>query len=191
VACSSLTVAYSDTNSVSGSTQDTHVVTCDDGYSSRTGNSFTLTCVAMGPGSSEWSNLLTCDPVACSALTIANSDTTSVLGVSSTTHLVSCDDGYSSNAGNSFSVSCIGSGPGVASWVNVLTCSAVACPPLTVVYSDTTSFIDFTNSDHLVTCDDGYTSSVGHSFFSTCSGTSAGMSAWSNVTVVLQLYVLF
>jgi len=181
VACASLTVSSSDTTSVYGSTLSTHLVSCDDGFVSSAGNTFVTTCQGIAPGVSVWSNVLTCDAVACSALTVANSDTTSIAGSTFATHTVNCVDGYTSIGGNSFAVTCEEFAPGISVWSNILTCEAVLCEVLTVVNSDSTLIVGSTLATHNVMCDDGYTSVNGNSFIVTCVGTSPGTSAWVNV----------
>ena len=46
--------------------------------------------------------MLTCDVMACPALTVANSDSTAIECNTLATRLVSCDDGYTSDAGTTF-----------------------------------------------------------------------------------------
>ena len=60
-------------------------------------------------------------------------------------------------------------------------CTAVACLLLTVDYSNTTDQSGATTDTRVVACNDGYNSSDGVTFNSTCSGTVSGVSAWSNV----------
>ena len=58
--------------------------------------------------------------------------------------------------------------------------SAASCPALTVANSDTTTFEGNTADTRLVTCSNGYSSSVGVTFTSSCDGTGPGASDWSN-----------
>jgi len=181
VACSALTVAHSDTNSISGLTLATHLVTCDDGYISPSGTTFVVACVQAAPGVSIWSNVNSCSVVSCPALTVENSDSYFFAGNTLDSHEVTCDYGFISNAGSSFTVTCMGSGPGASDWSGVQSCDAVPCPFLTIVNSDTISVSGFTLDTHVVSCDSGYTSSAGITFTSTCGATGPRVSSWQNV----------
>jgi len=181
VACPPLTIVNSDTASISGSTLDTHLVRCDAGYTSSAGNTFTSTCSGSGPSVASWSNVLACEPVACSALTVAHSDTNSISGLTLATHLVTCDDGYISPSGTTFVVACVQAAPGVSIWSNVNSCSVVSCPALTVENSDSYFFAGNTLDSHEVTCDYGFISNAGSSFTVTCMGSGPGASDWSGV----------
>jgi len=182
VACPALTVLNSDSVSIFGLTLDTHVVNCDPGFTSTAGNSFTANCRGTASGVSAWANELTCDAVACPALTVLNSDTSSVAGSTLAAHLVSCYDGYISFAGSTFTATCTGSGAGTSAWTGALTCNPVECPALTILNSDTSAVTGVvTTGTHLVICSDGYTSSSGTSFIATCSGSGPGVSGWSDV----------
>ena len=59
--CPDLTVLNSGSTGVTGSTFDTRVVNCDNGYTSSSGVTFTASCDGTAPGVSAWSNTLTCD----------------------------------------------------------------------------------------------------------------------------------
>ena len=58
---------------------------------------------------------------------------------------------------------------------------AVDCPALTVANSDTSGVVVSTTGTRSVGCSNGYSSSSGDSFVSTCSGSSPGVSTWTNV----------
>ncbi len=182
VACPSLTVGNSDTSSFLGSTGDSKLVSCNNGYTSSGGNAYTAICSGTAPGVSAWSNVRLCDAVTCSTLTVANSNTNSFAGSTGTSRVVTCSNGYSSSGGSSFTSTCLGVAPGVSDWSSVLTCTVVSCLPLTVANSDTSNVAGNTLDTHSVTCGSGYevsTSSI--SFTSVCTGTSPGVSAWSPI----------
>jgi hypothetical protein len=183
VSCPLLVVPSSDTSDVAGVTTDTHTVTCNNGYASNDGASFTATCSNVSPGVSEWTNHLTCETVSCDPLTVPNSDTTAHIAKTNDVHVITCADGYSSSDGPDFSATCSPDSPGVSTWTDVLTCEVVSCPPLTVENSDTTNHEGMTHDTHTVSCWDGYPSANGITFSSTCTGTAPGVSAWSNANL--------
>ena len=68
-----------------------------------------------------------CIAVSCPALTVTNSDTIAVTDATSTgaSYMVTCNSGYISSNGSTFSASCDASSPGVSIWSNELTCNEV------------------------------------------------------------------
>ena len=133
--CGDLTVNNSDTSLSCGSFFETRLVSCNDGYSSSEGNTFTVLCIEA-----SWDNVHTCDAVACPALTVANSGSSEVTVSTDATTTVTCDDGYTSSSGATFTATCTGTAPGESEWLNVLSCDSVACPALNVAYSNSSSW---------------------------------------------------
>ena len=161
VPCPKLTVVNSDTSNVTGNTADTHLVTCMDGYGSvvdsETVGSFNISCTGVGAGVSNWSNVIPCDEIACPALSVLNGAIPSLAdAVHGSEVTVTCDNGYNSSDGSSFVTTCVASAPGETAWTNVLTCTALPCPALTVTNSDSTALAMFTGDATLVTCSTGY-----------------------------------
>ena len=163
------------------------VVTCNAGFSANSISSFTATCSGTTSGNSQWTNVLTCLPVACSPVSIAFSDSQSSLldGKTLDTLTVTCNNGYSSTAGPAFPVYCLGTGTLQSTWTQVLACNSVACPTLSVPNSSASAITGNTLDVRDVTCSNGYISSNGASFTVTCSGTAPGQSAW-NVTLTCE-----
>jgi hypothetical protein len=122
VACPALSaVANSDlTNDVTLVTDETQLVTCNNGYAtSGDDTSFTVTCEGSGPGASSLSGATnSCNAVACPALAaVNNSDLSNETTLYTTdTVTVTCNDGYATSGDNtSFTVSCDASGAGESS----------------------------------------------------------------------------
>jgi len=180
VACQTLSVENSDISSFVGYTTDTVVVTCNHGYTSNTGNNFTSTCVGVGIGESRW-DALSCEPTTCPHLIIFNSNVTSFSGATTGASLgVVSNDGYSSSAGTAFTASCEGSAPGESAWVTpVSSCSPVDCGSLDVANSDILILSGALGETQTVSCHDGYISSSGATYSSTCIGVAPGLSEWS------------
>ena len=186
MSCPTLTVANSDITSHTGSTTDSVLVTCSDGFTSSQGLTFTRTCV---PDSSDrsnavaWNNTeLACEAIQCPALTVANSDATGVTGTTGHTITVGCVDGYQSSSGVSFVSTCAGTSPGVSEWTNSLTCDAMTCPTLTIANSNVTGVVVTTGTTVTATCAEGYwISSSSDEFTGNCVGTGPGTNGWSNL----------
>ena len=127
VACAELTISMSNTAHFAGNTNDSRVVVCNDGFVSSAGVSFIATCMGNAPGQSSWSNALTCIAVSCPSLTVSQSDTSNVNGLTFDTRIVNCNDGYEepNSGGSSFIAVCAGTAPGQSFWSNVLTCQGI------------------------------------------------------------------
>jgi hypothetical protein len=169
VACDpDLSVTNSDTNEYSGVTGGSKTVRCDDGFVSGSGTTFVAQCTASGAGTATWTDVQTCDAVDCSDLTIENSGASGAMGVTGTTVLVTCDTGYSSTSGPTFTTTCSPDGPGAADWTNKLVCDALPCDPLNVADSGTSAGTGNTGQTIQVDCNQGFSSSAGDSFTATC-----------------------
>jgi len=177
--CANLEVSNSDTSkAIRMFPHDVRTVTCDDGYvagnlSSQSGTTFNVTCT---PGL-VFQNSSACLPVDCPLLTVANSATNTTLACDETV-TVSCNPGYTSIAGNTFNVSCIGTGPETVRLADVLLCEAVECPELSISNSNADGVVLLTDESITATCDDGYVAgnTSGSTQTITCSGTTAGVS---------------
>ena len=120
--------------------------------------SFEITC-----NNSGWNAIQTCEPSPCDSISLNSSNVTNVTGFTKDVLRVNCNDGYASNEGKQFSVSCVGTAPRVSSWDTAgLECTQnLPCIPLTVSDSNISAVPAEVGDSVLVVCDSGYTVSDG------------------------------
>ena len=148
--------------------------------------SFTVTCDGASGGSSVLiGGEATCERVPCPELTVANSDTSNATGNTSDIRVVTCTDGYGAVVDNetfgSFNTTCSGVSAGISVWSGDSTCDEVACSFLSVTNGVVPSLVDSNlGSEVTVVCDNGYNSSAGSSFVTTCIGSAPGEAIWTS-----------
>jgi len=212
VACPPLSIPGQSGFEINGYTGGSEIGThCGYGYECNNcyQNLLFVYCEATGPGTADWRLEGSCDGLACPALSINNSDSVNMTGRYPDIHLVTCEDGYTDGASNQFNVSCSVQNEAEADWTfdseqstsssekgedsiswgsseYIPTCTAVACPTLTVTNSDTLALNGSTGSTHSVTCADGYGAEGSGSFTATCAGVPSSpgnaTSQWTALT---------
>jgi hypothetical protein len=118
VECPSDTFSFSDHEEagISGCTEQSDTVACNDGYCASGNPTFTATCTGTAPAEVAWTGLDTCEPSSCGALNIDNSNAGNWEGVTGEWREVSCDPGCHSNDCTSIIITCHAVSPCVSEY---------------------------------------------------------------------------
>ena len=141
--CDLLTVTHSNITNLGGKYGDEIVIGCDAGYASLLDEAvFTTTCSILLDD--FWSLPATCEAIACPYLTMSNSDTTEKdTGVTTGgEYTVTCNNGFTSRVGTSFSANCTAVAPGVSGWIIEEACEAPRLLAISCCRDDANSTLD-------------------------------------------------
>jgi hypothetical protein len=175
-------------NTLDGATgEQTQSVTCTNGYAANGAAGFVATCDPTVPCDRTWNNIEACECVECFPLQVAHSNYEEAVDGYCTTDqpLVDCNDGYCSDDGDKFSVTCTGIAPAEVEWMNELSCEPVSCVPFYLANSNyaTVPFTGVTGDWTVVQCDDGYHSNDCTSWIMTCEAEGPCASTWDHPTM--------
>jgi hypothetical protein len=115
VPCPPLEVLHSDTSGQNSCTDQTELVTCDDGYCANGDSSFEAVCAGQAPAIALW-EAETCEPLSCGVLSIPFSDASGIELMTGEEVEVYCDEGYQADLCMSWMVRCVASGPCAVEW---------------------------------------------------------------------------
>lgn len=190
VPCTGLYIADSDSGSDSCAEQST-TVTCDDGFCADDDGMFEVSCTGVAPGQASWTGQQTCEPVACPAITIANSNFRNDGFVNGDAVTVECAAGYRvpGTAHDAiFEIQCIPDGLCASQWTGLVVCEPVPCDSVTIANSESGTYTPGSTSvsaPDYFTCASGFQPSqeAGNCQVTRqCVPQSPGYSMWSGTT---------
>jgi hypothetical protein len=170
-ACDDATLEALDRNSLTSSDGFNAVVTCDNGWAYNGAGGFTSACQPLAPCSVDWDNQYDCVCVDCPSDTFAYSShaETGISGCTEQSDVVTCDDGYCSSDGPTFTLTCTGDAPASVFWDGVDSCEPSSCGPLNIANSNQNGTWSGNTGEWIeATCDDGYHSNDCTSVIITC-----------------------